>query len=332
MKEITKQTLRSIRRGFYFKGLYKTNNNTNFVCPHVNALVNIGLVEFGYLQEAIDNIEALLKSSLYDKKHRLFYREANADGEITNFNFNACKNALMALALYATGKKENANEIIDVMFNSLLFDKKKGLFFREYNNNKINSLIITQTNLWIAIALSKLNRITEAKQLVANLANLNLDNISNMFFSHDREDDTLKYRDDTTNISGKTKYIFADDQALAVIAYSLIGENKRAKEIINNLLSSDLYDSSTGLFNRSLENGTVLDIKSTYKNSICGIALGMIGNNEYLKKLQMGLEKYLYDKNLKLFNMSSSDNLKIPDNSMLALLAMEYDKLRHIIF
>ncbi len=238
----------------------------------------------------------------------------------------------MALAFYATGKKENANETIDAMFNSPLFSERKKLFFREYNNGKINSLIITQTNLWIAIVLLKLGRIKDAKELIGNLTNLNMDSVLKMFSSHDRERGALKYRDDTVHIGGGSRYIFADDQALAIIAHSLLGENEKSGELMDNLLKSDLYDSSTGLFNRSMENGNVINVKSTYKNGLCGIALGMLGRAEQLRKLQTGMEKYLYDENSGLFNMSQTDNLKVPDNSMLALLAMEYDNLAHLVF
>ena len=332
MKKITGKTLQAIRKGYAVNGLYKTTENDTSICPHVNALVNIGLAELGFSEEAANNIASLLKSGLYDQKHKLFYREIGAGEEIMNSNFNVCKNALMVLALYAVGRKEDANECIDAMFNSPLFDAEKKLFFREYNGKKINSLIITQTNLWTAIALSKINRKAEAERLVSNLADLNLNGDSGMFFSHDCESGALKYRDDTVHIGSGSRYIFADDQALAVIIYHMLGENQKAKELMDNLLKSDLYDISTGLFNRSMESGDVVAVKSTYKNSLCGIALGMLGRAEQLKKLQAGLEKYLYDESSGLFNMSQTDNLKIPDNSMLALLAIEYDNLPHIVF
>lgn len=332
MEKITEQTLRVLREKYTIGGLYKTTENDTSICPHINALVNIGLAELGFAEEAANNIALLLKSGLYDSKHKLFYREMSAEGEVTNSNFNACKNALMALAFYAVGMKENANKTLDAMFNSPLFDTGKELFFREYNGNKINSLIITQTNLWSAITLLKLGRNAEVKRLVANLSNLNLDGDSGMFFSHDCESGALKYRDDTVHIGGEGRHIFADDQALAIIAYSLLGEDEKSEKLMDSLLKSGLYDSSTGLFNRSMENGNVINVKSTYKNSLCGIALGMLGRAEQLRKLQTGMEKYLYDENSGLFNMSQTDNLKVPDNCMLALMAMEYDNLKHKVF
>jgi len=63
-----------------------------------------------------------------------------------------------------------------------------------------------------------------------------------------------------------------------------------------------------------------------------GIALGMMGCGDELNKLNNSMLELLYDKKESLFNSSESDITKIPDNSMLALLAIDFHNLKHVIF
>ena len=63
-----------------------------------------------------------------------------------------------------------------------------------------------------------------------------------------------------------------------------------------------------------------------------GIALGMMGYEKELDKLNNSMINMLYDKNESLFNFSDSDLTKVPDNSFLALLSIGFKDLKHKLF
>lgn len=323
MKRITRQTIRSMA-SHKVKGLYKTGPTNPVFCPHVNALINIGLVELGLARQAQLNVWSLFKSGLHDWRYHLFYREINEKGELTNSSLNACKNALVALTLYATGEIERSNLVVDAIFNSPLLDKEKGLLIREFgpSGRYINRLLITQTNLWAVIALWKLQRQEQAKQLFCNLVELSFDATFGLFSSQDCSVEVCLKRE-----------FLSDDQALAVIAYCLMGQREEAETLMATMIANGFFNPCTGLFARSLSSqGSVSPASTTYKNGLCGIALGMLQQEEHLAMLQQGLRQHLYDQEAELFNLSVVDKAAMLDNSILALLALEFNELRHVVF
>lgn len=324
MQEIVKNTVQQIEKEFKIDNLYKLEKNKNIFCSHINSVVNIGLAELGHIETVKKNLKKLTKSKLYSKSDGLFYREINDNSEILNSNLNTCKNSLVALALIAGKENLLAKRIVESLYKSSLFDKNLGLFYMEVNlkNNSVNSSIITHSNLLFAIALLKLQRIEEANQIICKLEQLSFDKNNNLFASTDCKPEFKKNEMD----------FFSDDQALAIIAYNLIGEKRKAENLLNQTLNSPLYDKKTGLFNRNFNRQKINKTKTSYKNGLMGIALGAMGYKEELTKLQKSIIELLYNKQESLFNFSDSDTTKIPDNSILALLAINFYNLRHIIF
>ncbi|KKQ86581.1 MAG: hypothetical protein UT11_C0067G0008 [Berkelbacteria bacterium GW2011_GWA2_38_9] len=308
-------TIKSLYQNFYQDGFFKFEPDKPTFCIHINSLVNLGLSELGQTKKARDNMTNILKSPLYNSKLHLFYREINDKGQVTNNKINTCKNAVAALALYSVGIVNRANDVIDALFASPLFDKKSGLFFREYNSetNQVNHLIITQTNLWLVIVLVKLGQIDQAKRIMNSLEQIAFNRDYQLFNSEDCNYDEKKAHYNS---------LFSDDQALAIIAYKLLNRDDKAQKLARDLIESDLYDHQTGLFNRDITSGKVNDVKTSYKNALAGIALGLTEYQLELKMLQRSLTVNLYDMKSKLFNSSDKDQTKIPDNSMLALSAL----------
>lgn len=317
MPDIVKNTLKKIEDNFKVGGLYRYSINKNVFCIHINSIVNICLSELGYTAVASKNLDQVIRSKLFSEKDNLFFREINDKNEITIFTFNVCKNALAVLSLIADNKIELAKKIIDSLYKSPLFDKTTGLFYREMHSvsKEINSLILSQTNLWMVIALSKLHYTTNASQLMESIEKNLFDRSTGMSFSQDCED-----------AHTTAKIFFSDDQGLAAIAYDCIGQQNKAKSVLEKILNSDLYDKKSGMFNRDISLDNVVNYtKNTYKNSLLCIALNRLGFRNECKKVQDGLMSLLFDKDLSLFHFSDVDTTKIPDNSTLALLALLED-------
>ncbi len=333
MREMTQCVIRRIENDFKVNGLYKFQKQDTF-CVHVNSIVNIGLSELGYEETVSGNLDKMLKSKLFAKDTNLFYKEINQKDEITNHQFNTCKNALASLALIANGNKVLAEQIIDFLYNSPLFVEEVGLFCREFDSKSknINPLLITQTNLWVVIALSKLQKTDEAKKLISSLEELNFDQKNKLFVSQDCERKILNDDYDKCCIHDKDKNYFPDDQALAVIAYNLLEQKRKAADLLKCVFNSKLYDHKTGLFNRSFNNKKTDTTKTSYKNGLMGIALGVAEYNSELRKLNDSMVELLYDEDESLFNFSNMDTNKIPDTSILALLSIEFNNLKHLVF
>lgn len=331
LPDIVVRTLESIEKDFYVRGLYRLKPNEDLFCIHVNGIVNVGLAEFSDKKISI-NIDNVLASNLFSRSENLFIREINGRNEITIFTFNVCKNALAVLSLIADNRIELAKNVISTLYNSPLFNKESGLFYREMNSitKKINGLILSQTNLWIVIALSKLQDIEKATQLMKSIEKSLFDQDVGMFFSQDCELASMEIGN--TSVGSASKTFFSDDQALAAIAYDCIGLQDRGRVVLEKTLHSGLYDQKIGMFNRNISPGNVDLAKTTYKNSLLCIALSKLGFKDESRKVQDGLINILFDKNKSLFNFSDIDSTKIPDNSMLALIALSEDQIKHIIF
>lgn len=317
-ENMTVDILGSIEQRFKRDGKYIVSEDRDIFCPHVNGLVNICLSELGYQDLARENCRHFLESHHFFQN--LFYNEVDSNGRIQDNDVNSCRNAVMALGLISAGYFNEANNVTDALKQTSVFDSEKGLFKRQYNNlsGEINPSIITQTNLWIVFALTKLKREKEAKGLLGVLEAEKYDKSQGLFFSQD-----CRFQD-------SEKRFFCDDQALACLAYYELGEIDKSKELMRNMIRSQLYDGN--LFNSSFLEDSLDDTSSTYKNGLCGIALGKLGFVELLGRLQKGLVEKLYDFQEGLFIQSTRDNTKIPDNSALALMALKYDNLRHVIF
>ncbi|MBI2630528.1 hypothetical protein HYW76_05495 [Candidatus Pacearchaeota archaeon] len=316
MQEITNQTLQEIEKRFKTdKGYVGHFNGDNTIyCPQVNGLVNLCLRELGFSEKARTNSQNFLKSPSFDRKRRLFYREVDTEGNILASSFNTCKNAVFALNLALNGLKKEAHIILEHLSKSPLYFKEAGLYAREYNSEtgEINPLLITQSNLWIAIAYSTLGQNEEARRIVRSLEKIRYSQDCRLFNSQDCRSRRSKER------------FFADDQALAIITYSRLGEREKATNLTEVVLRSSLYDAKTGLFNSSFSGSDIDSTKSTYKNSLMAQALAKTGFIKELKIVQEGLVKELYNFDERLFDQTTKDKTKVPDNSALALVALEY--------
>ena len=338
MQEIIENTIEKLEKTLNVDGLYKYSKTENVFCIHINSIVNIGLAEFGYGEIASKQFKKIIESNLYSKKDNLFYREINDKNEIVNNYFNTCKNALAVLALIMVGNKFLAEKIVNALYGSPLFNKKVGLFAREFNlkNKTIKPLIITQSNLWLALALIKLQQIDKAQIIMQELEKLNFDSEINLFISQDCERKVeINIVDDDYNVQttpDENKKYFSDDQALAIIGYKLLNEEEKAKRLLKSVIRSKLYDNETGLFNRDFDSVRTNETKTSYKNGLMGMALGIMGCEKELEKLNNSMINMLYDKNELLFNFSNLDLTKVPDNSILALLSIGFKDLKHKLF
>lgn len=308
-----KETLNKIRKFETAKGFVGSFNNDGIFCPQVNGLANLCLKELGFANEAKKNTLNFLKSSSFDKKEGLFHREVNTSGEIIAPYFNVGKNAIFALNLASNGFMKEAKRILEKLKISPAYLKNKGLYLREYKEEtgEVNSLLLTQTNLWIALAYLAIEKNEEAKETIRALEEERYEQDCGLFYSQDCRDQKSEER------------FFIDDQALAIILYYLLGKTRKAKNLMKAVLNSPFYDYKEGLFNSSFSDSDTDTTKSTYKNSIMAQALAQARLFSKLIKLQKGLIKKLYDSEEKLFNQTTKDKTKVPDNSLLALVALQ---------
>ncbi|MEI6731628.1 MAG: hypothetical protein WCK90_03015 [archaeon] len=322
MKEITKQTLKEIQSRFATSNGYILSVENPIYCPQVNGLTNVCLTELGFSSLSQKNLENFLVSSAYKADSNLFYREVSEDGKILTPAINVCKNASVALAFGVNQCYQRANMIMNALERSPVNLISQGLFGREYNpeTNKVNSMVLTQSNLWSALAYISAGRIEKSRQIMRNLERVRYDAQVGFFNSQDCRDNSSHPR------------FFIDDQALAILTYLKMGEKNKAKELTESVIKSLFYDPSSGLFNSSFYGLEVDRTKSTYKNSLMAFALGSMGYDCELKNVQKGLIRELYDSKERLFKQSTRDSTLVPDNSALALVALEYDSIQHAIF
>lgn len=315
---LTIRTLEEIERNFKRNDRYITESGKSIFCPHVNGLVNIGLAELGHQDDARSNCKNFLQSSQFH--NGLFYNETDSNGRVLDYNVNSCRNAIMALSLASVDLIDESCEVIEAMKNSSLYDADKGLFKRQYNfkTGELNPLIITQTNFWVTLALLKLGQKEEAQKVLKKLELEKFDESEGLFFSQD-----CRFQD-------SEKRFYSDDQALATLVYSGLNESAKANELIRTMIRSKLYDGI--LFNNSLYGDSLDTTKSSYKNGLCGIALGRLGFVNSKQRLDKSLVEKLYDFQEGLFNQTTNNLIKIPDNSSLALMTLKYDSLKHVVF
>lgn len=321
MKSILSSVFVSVERIFKIGGLYSTTSEEKLFCLHVNGLINVCLAELGLIRVAKTNIRVLLSSPLYDPNKGLFYGEMKDKEKLKSVYFNACKNSIMALALFSAGYIDYAKRILNSLKASPLYDIESGLFKKEYNpfTNQVNPLFLTQTNLWVALALIQVGKKNEAENILNSLEKCKLNSERGLFFSQD-----CRFPD-----SKPAFYI--DDQALAILAYLNLGKRDSAKKLIQSVFNSPLYDQETGLFNSSFSEDSVNRAKSTYKNSLMGFALGRLDLSKQLSRLQKKIIALLYDPDSELFKKSTNDETKIPDNSILAITAINFNNLKNSI-
>ena len=80
----------------------------------------------------------------------------------------------------------------------------------------------------------------------------------------------------------KHKHLSSTDQLLGVIALASIGENNKAKEFYERIVSSSLYDKEVKFFNHSMdENQKIIQIAKDTADQLFGvIALTICKNNK----------------------------------------------------
>ena len=291
-------------------GLYSYSKDKEIYCPMINGLTNLCLFGMDFKDIASKNNKILLQSDLFDKNSNLFHKGLKEG--VLDKTICTARNSIAALSLAHTGYDSEARRIMDALIESPLF--RENHFVREYNEQGVNEEFIAHSNLWAALALSKLDYNELALKILNNLDKkgfATVDCKNWVSFSSEEE-------------KSKEKTYFSDDLALAAIAYSNMGKNDKAKGILNYLLNGELFDSSTNLFNRNNSNDSSNTMKSTYKNALCIIALRKLEFNKEAEKSANGLIKILYDYSDNQFFQSTKDKTKVPDNSALALAALEY--------
>lgn len=322
MENLKEKILNKIKKNFYKDGLYILSKKNPIFCTQVNGLVNICLSELGLKELAKENLLSFVKSNSFNEKYHLFYTEVNTKGEIVDYNLNSCKNSIIALSLCCAGLIKEADSIMKSLLKSPIYDKKIGLLRREYNSKtkKSNPLMVIQSNLWAALAFIKLGNTKEAIKILENIKKTQYSKKYGLYISIDcrgcSEDETF----------------FADDQALISLCYILLGDTEKAKEIMYRVIKSPLFDPESVLFNRSFNSYFIDTTKSTYKNSLMAFVFGKLGMKEELLNVQNGLLRFLYDSRDELFNQNTKDITKVADNSLLALITLEYKNLKHILF
>ena len=316
MQEITKQTLDEIDKRFKKEPGYILSDDNPIYCPRVNGLTNICLSELGLNNKAEQNTLNFFKGAAFDRDTGLYHSETDFRGNIVNPNLNSCINSIYSLSLCATGLKGDAKELMENLKESPVYSKSNG-FGREYDPDTMetNNHFITQSNLWAALAYNSISDINMVEETMDRIEDIKYDSKRGLFNSLDCKDDDYNFR------------YFMDDQAIAILAYIKTGERDKADKLAERVLGSGLYDRSTGLFNSSFSDGGIDTTKSTYKNSFMAFALGCLGKVKELKDIQKGLVRYLYDHEEKLFNQTTRDPIKVPDNSALALVVLEYENL-----
>lgn len=313
MTSIVKRTIESINHSFKTKQGFILCEENPIYCPQVNGLVNLCLSKLGFPEQAKDNLARFLASPSYNPTTGLFHREVDKEGRPIVPSYNTCKNSIMALALSENGFHAEAEKILESLKTIPLYLQNQGLFAREYGpeTKKLNPLVVTQSNLWAALAYSSIGKAREANQLIQKLEQARYDPNQKLFISQDCSD------------TSHPAFFFLDDQALAILAYQHLKEPQKAQALLTSVLQSPLYDPHTGLFNSRFSETIVDNTKSTYKNSLMAIALNALNYKNELSAIQTGLLRILYDPMDSLFRQSTKDQTKIPDNSALALLAME---------
>jgi hypothetical protein len=311
--QILNKTLRNIEEIFGTGKGYILSRENPIYCPQVNGLTNLCLAELGYQNLAKKNLINFLKSPAFNKEKGLFYRETNLDGIVIEPALNSCKNSVMALALIRNGFKKEARKIMANLRGTPIYNSRTGLFSREYNSitGQINTLIITQSNLWVALAYISLNEKDKAIKIMNSLEISKYSVEKNLFVSQD------------CRLDESNNFYYLDDQALASLVYVRLGKIKKAKSLMKAVFASPFKDSASGLLNSKFSNNAVDKIKSTYKNSLMACALKELKYNNQLYQIQEGLIKELYDPKEKLFNQTTIDKTKVPDNSALALVALK---------
>jgi len=321
MSKITQSVLEQVET-FRKPNGYILSQENPIYCPQVNGLTNICLSEFGLFYVAKKNAQDFFNSPSFNPMRGLFHREVGSDGEIVEPSFNSCKNSVFSLGLASSMVMNEAREIMRRLEDSPAYIKDEGLFGREYNpeSGELNPLLITQSNLWAALAYSSIGEDCKTSEIMHNLKGVRYDSKMGLFNSQD------------CRCGNYFSRFFADDQALAALTYSKIGESGKAQRLMKSVLESKFYDKDSGLFNSSLSNSDIDETKSTYKNSLMALALGKLTYEKKLGRVQDGLVRELYDPSENLFCQTTKDQTKVPDNSALALVALEYDNIEHLVF
>ena len=312
MKSLTKQTLQKIRRFKVESGFVHSKEHVVF-CPQVNGLTNICLAGLGFEEESKKNTLNFLNSCSFNTSRNLFHRETDSSRKIVVSAFNTCKNSVFALALAINGFEQQAKEIMESLWESPAHDRKTDLFIGEFDpfTGEVNPVIFVQSNLWVSWAFLALGDNQKAKTIMASLEKIKKTKDNSFFVSRDFRKTDNEER------------VFIDDQAIAALVFIKLGERQKAERLIQSVINSHLHDVKTGLFNSSFSDSDVDTTKSTYKNSFMAFALAKLGFFNELKRVQEGLVRDLYDVNERLFNQTTNDRTKVPDNSALALVALE---------
>lgn len=299
-----------IQQNLVSNGLVILEQGSNAICAQVNGLTAFWLTKLGHIELARDIMRAALHSPLYDPATHLFHREISTAGVITRPEYNVCKNACMGLGLAAAGFLKEAEELRAALYANPAFNENRGVFFREFKRDIVNTLILTQTNLLMCLLDISLGHRESANKLYNAIKHMKFSEEYHLFSSQDCEKST-----------SATQVFYTDDQAIAIIASYQLGISDYA--MISASLDTYLRDPVSGLFYHNFDAvGTIDKRMTSYKNGWCGIALATIRNTTLLDPLRVGLRAVLFNKASGLFNFSATDTRHIADNCVLALTAL----------
>jgi hypothetical protein len=242
-------------------GLWPTSHEEpNLFHAHVNTLIAAGLYLGDYKKEAKKLLNTISNSNL--KNNNELYNYSYLYGQKVLERHHSCTQGMIALCFALTGYKKEANNLLNKIYKTKLYDNKKGLFIRSiWSDDSIaDRRMIVHSNLWITIALILCDRNKEAKKLLNNIEKESYDNKHKLIIGLSCEHDTVNF--------------FPDDNALYTIALYLIGMKNEANIHLENMLNSGLYNGA-GLFYYSWDGENANQRISAYKNHIVQAAFNL---------------------------------------------------------
>jgi len=272
---------------------------------YINGHIAWVLSTLGEREKSKSLIQGMRESKLFDDKSGLLrYSATNDRPKNSDKNFGA--NLSFLRALYLNNDIELADKHLKLLYENF-FNKEKGLFCR---SERDNLLFVAQPNLWMVDLLVQSGKISDAKDLYAEIVKQFYDEKIGLVVS----------KSSTTAGKYKTDYIFPDDNALFIKVANYL-DKEMAENVKNKLLRSPLYSSEECLFNKkmNIETGKVDRIKSLYKNAVCIFMLTELIPIE-IGKVRESFVKNLFDIENKRFSETFADSL------FLSLLAVYSDQ------
>ena|SRR3989344_2927495 len=215
----------------------------------------------------------LIDSPFYNKERGLWNEEFSQRSG-ANY-FYSTDQLLGVIALASIGENNKAKEFYCNIIDSPFYDRKEGLWgqFQGYKKLLLYPTRYSTDQLLGVIALASIGENNKAKEFYWNI-------IDSPFY--DQEETNYWNHNDCQEPLDITRLLFSTDQLLGVIALASIGENNKAKEFYERIVSSSLYDKEVKFFNHSMdENQKIIQIAKDTADQLFGvIALTICKNNK----------------------------------------------------